>query len=466
MPVFEYTATYPYPRHEVFAWHERPGAFVRLTPPGSMIPMAGPTDGIRTGSLLTLRLSLPFLSAWWPFGTAPGAPWVAEHTAYEPDVLFVDEQRSGPMAQWRHEHHFADAPDGGTTITDRVTYRLPTGLQVADSLVQQHLAGLFRFREDQLRGDLALHARLADTPQTVAISGASGMIGTQLGALLSTGGHTVRRLVRRAPRHTDEIGWRPDRGELDPAALTGVDTVVNLAGRNIGGRFIEQAKREILASRLDSTTTLVRAIEAARAAGEGPAALVQASGIGLYGARRPGEVLDEDSRPGDDFLAEVVRQWEAAAAPVEAIGVRLVTLRTGIVLDAAEGALAKQLPLFLVGAGGRLTRPQAMMSWISLDDLARLYATAVLDPSWRGPVNAVAPAPVSSGAFATRLGRVMRRPSLVPTPGFGPRLLLGRQGADELVHTDQWVSGARAEQLGFRFTHPELETALRHALAQ
>lgn len=467
MPVFEHSATYPQPRHDVFAWHERPGAFVRLTPPGSMIPISGPTNGIRVGSRMELRLSLPFLSALWPFGTAPGVPWVAEHTGYEQGSMFVDEQLRGPMAAWRHEHLFTDAPGGGTRVVDRVTYRLPAGLgAVVDRQVRDHLAGLFRFREAQLRADLDLHTRLSSAPRVVAVAGASGMIGSQLCALLTTGGHTVRRLVRREPRGADEIRWRPDRHEFDPGELAGVDAVVNLAGRNIGGRFTERAKEEILHSRLDSTSTLVEAIAAARASGAGPDVLVQASGIGLYGARRPGEVLTEDTRPGEDFLAEVVRQWEAAAAPVEQHGVRLVTLRTGIVLGASAGALALQLPLFLVGAGGRLTRPQAMVSWISLDDMVRVYATAVLDPSWRGPVNGVAPAPVSAGAFATQLGRVLHRPSLVPTPGFGPRLVLGRQGADELVHTDQRVSSARAEQLGFTYSHPQLEAALRHVLAQ
>ncbi|SDB90035.1 hypothetical protein GA0111570_10762 [Raineyella antarctica] len=467
MPVFEHSATYPHPRHEVFAWHERPGAFVRLTPPGSAIPLHGPTDGIRAGSRMEIRVSLPFLSALWPGDTAPGPSWMVEHTAYEPGVRFVDEQVRGPMEDWRHEHEFADAPGNGTTITDRLTYELPRPLRgVADGQVRRYLKGLFRFREEQLRADLDLHARLSGTPQVVAVSGASGMIGDQLCALLTTGGHTVRRLVRRAATSDDEIRWDPARGELDPAALAGVDTVVNLSGRSIGGRFTESAKREILSSRVDSTTTLVRAIAAARAAGNGPGTLVQASGIGLYGARRPGELLDEESRPGVDFLADVVRQWEAAADPVQDQGVRLVKLRTGIVLGAASGALALQLPLFMVGVGGRLTDPQSMMSWIGLDDMVRVYASAVLDPEWTGAVNAVAPHPVSAGAFATRLGRVMHRPSLVPTPAFGPKLVLGREGADVLVRTDQRVSSARLESLGFRFSHPELEPALRHALAR
>lgn len=474
MPVFEHLATYPQPRETVFAWHERPGAFVRLTPPGSAILMHGPTDGLRVGSRVELRISHPSVVALWPAGslpkslrTAPGIPWVAEHTAYEPGVRFVDEQVRGPMVSWRHEHEFSDTPGGGTRITDRVTFELPAALRsLGEQPMRRYLEGLFRFREEQLRTDLELHARFSGTPRVVAVAGASGTIGTQLTALLTTGGHTVRRLVRRPARSDDEVSWDPAHGRLDPAALAGVDAVVNLAGRTIGGRFTPSAKREILSSRLDSTHTIVRAVMAAHGAGGGPETLVQASAVGLYGARRPGELLHEESATGSDFLADVVRQWEAAAAPVEEAGVRLVELRTGIVLDASAGALALQLPLYLVGAGGRLTRPQSVLSWITLDDVVHAYAQAVLDPTWRGAYNAVAPHPVTFGAFATQLGRVMHRPSLLPTPEFGPRLVVGREGVEELVRTDQRVSADKLRAAGFQFAHPELTPALRHVLAR
>ncbi len=475
MTVFEHTATYPHPRDEVFAWHERPGAFVRLSPPGAIVAVDGPTDGLHVGSRRTLRISSPVLTALWPgrtmpsaVRTGPGLTWLVEHTGYEAGSLFVDEQRSGPLHGWRHEHLFEDTGDGGTRITDRVTYELPAGLlgSVGERRMRHHLEGLFRFREEQLRADLALHRRLSGRSLVVAVAGASGTIGTQLCALLTTGGHTVLPLVRRPARGPGEIGWAPDLGDLDAGRLAGVDAVVNLSGRSIVTRFTPAHKHEILWSRLDATRTLTHAVVTARRAGDGPATLVQASAMGYYGARRPGELLTEDSPAGTDFLAEVVRRWEEAAGRAEEDGARLAVLRTGTVLGAAAGMLALEVPLFSVGAGGRMTSPQAMVSWIGLDDMTRAYAHAVLEPSCRGPYNAVAPAPVTAGAFATRLGEAMHRPSLVPTPGFGPGLLLGREGADALVHTDQRASSARLEATGFTYAQPDLASALRHALAR
>ncbi|WOP20008.1 TIGR01777 family oxidoreductase [Raineyella sp. LH-20] len=475
MTVFEHTATYPHPRDEVFAWHERPGAFVRLSPPGAIVTVDGPSDGLHVGSRRALRISSPLLTALWPgrtmpsaVRTGPGLRWLVEHVAYESGRLFVDEQVRGPLRHWRHEHLFEDAEGGGTRITDRVTYELPPALagSVGERWMHRYLEGLFRFREDQLRADLALHQRLARTPRTIAIAGASGTIGTQLTALLATGGHTVLRLVRRPAQGTDEISWAPELGDLDPARLAGVDTVVNLSGRPIVTRYTPTTKHEILWSRLDATQTLTRAIVAARRAGDGPAALVQANAVGYYGGRRPGEVLTEDSPAGTDFLADVARQWEEASHRVAEDGARLVVLRTGTVLGPAAGMLAMELPLFLVGAGGRLTSPQAMVSWIGLDDITRAYAHVILEGSCRGPYNAVAPGVVTAGAFASRLGEVLHRPSLIPTPGFGPALLLGREAAAILVHTDLNVSSARLRTTGFRFSHPELVPALRHALTR
>jgi uncharacterized protein (TIGR01777 family) len=469
MPIFEHVSTYPHPRAEVFAWHRRGGGFTRLTPPGSATIVEGPTDGIEVGSELTLRVSTPLVSGLLPdvplpgAGVGPvGAPWHVRHVELVAGERFVDEQVSGPFRAWRHEHVFTDAPGGGTTITDRVTWELPVRLpaRLDEALVERRLRALFDFRERQLRDDLALHARL-DAPHVhVAVTGASGLIGRQVCALLTTGGHTVTRLTRGRPG-PGEASWDPAAGRIDTDALRRAAAVVHLAGEPIGGRFTPRHKDAVLRSRVDGTNTLARALASAGM----PRTLVQASAIGVYGPRRPGELLTEESASGSGFLAEVVRAWEAAAEPAVAAGVRTVFLRTGIVLTAGGGALLQQLPLFAVGLGGRLTDAQAWTSWITLDDMARAYVHALFTPTLSGAVNAVAPNPVTSGEFARRLGRAMRRPALLPTPSFGPALLLGREGAKEMVETDQRVSAARLRDSGFRFAQPDLPDALAHVLA-
>ncbi len=469
MPIFEHVSHYPHGRAEVFAWHRRGGGFTRLTPPGAATLVEGPTRGIEVGSELELRVSTPVVAGLLPdiplpgAGVGPvGAPWRVRHVELVAGERFVDEQVSGPFRSWRHEHVFSDAPGGGTTITDRVTWelpvRLPAGLDVA--LVERRLRALFAFRERQLLDDLALHARLDAAPAHVVVTGASGLIGRQVCALLTTGGHTVTRLTRGRPA-ADEAAWDPAGGRIDVDALRRADAVVHLAGHPIGGRFTPRHKEAILRSRVDGTTTLARAL-----ASEGmPRTLVQASAVGFYGARRPGEVLTEDSASGTGFLAEVVRAWEAAAAPAAAGGVRTVFLRTGIVLTAGGGALLPQLPLFALGLGGRLTDARAWTSWITLDDMARAYVHALFTPGLAGAVNAVAPNPVTSGEFARRLGRALHRPALLPTPPFGPQVILGREGASELVETDQRVSASRLVDSGFSFAQPDLPAAFRHLLA-
>ena len=459
MPIFEHVSHYPQPRAEVFAWHTRPGGFVRLTPPGMARVVEGPTDLINPGSEIVLKISHPLVSGLVPRPLAKvGATWRVRHVELDDGRLFVDEQVSGPFRRWRHEHHFADAPDGGTTITDRVDWELPPMPTGIDEMVASHeLRRLFAFREHQLREDLALHARLGAAPTHVLVSGASGLIGSQVCALLTTGGHPVTKLVRRAPRAADEARWSPDYDSVDDGAVERAAAVVHLAGESIGGRFTEAKKRRILDSRVEGTRTIAAAI--ARSGRR--QVLAQASAIGAYGARRPGELLTEQSALGTGFLADVVRAWEDAAGAADG---RTVFLRTGIVLSEGGGALAPMLPLFLAGVGGPLTDPRAWMSWITLDDMARSYLHALFTPGLDGPVNAVAPEPVTAGEFARTLGRTVRRPAVLRTPGFGPALVLGPEGKDQLIDTDQRVDAGKLLASGFRFGEPTLREGLRHVL--
>lgn len=474
MPVFEYVTHLPQPRGVVFAWHNRPGAFTRLTPPGMARLLSGPTDGIQPGSELTLLISQPLVSALSGLVSAQlpaavptpklGVEWLVRHVELDPERLFVDEQVRGPFTSWRHEHHFTDAPDGGTLITDRITWELPVPQLVAAPIATAELTKMFRFREQQLRADLALLDQLPSQSQHVVVSGASGLVGSQVTALLQTAGHRVTTLVRRPTTKSDEISWDPQRGTIDLSGARGrgiehVDAIVHLAGESIAGRFTEAKKQSIMQSREAGTRLIADA-----AIQLGASALVQASGIGVYGARRPAEALSEHSAPGTGFLAEVVQRWEAAASSAVDAGVRTAFLRTGLALSGGGGALTPILPPFLLGLGGPLTRPERYLSWIGLDDLARAYLFALVTPQLAGPVNAVAPNPVTHREFANTLARVVRRPALLPLPGVAPAAAVGREGADQLIHTDQRVIPDKLIDAGFPFAAPTLEHALRHAL--
>jgi uncharacterized protein (TIGR01777 family) len=295
----------------------------------------------------------------------------------------------------------------------------------------------------------------------VAITGATGLIGSALTPHLESLGHDVIRIVRRDPQGTDVV-WSPAEGRLDPRALDGVDAVVHLAGAGIGDqRWTDDYKRELRESRTRGTTLIAEAIAAAD---DGPKVLLSGSAIGIYGARGDTE-LDETSPPGDGFLADLCVEWEAATAAAEAADVRVVHLRTGIVLSTKGGALKKQLPLFKAGLGGKMGEGTQYQSWIHIDDEVAAI-THLLDTDTTGPVNLTAPAPVTNAEFTSTLGKVLGRPTFLPIPRFGPKLLLGAELADNLLFTGQRVlPGVLAADPGFTFRYPDLESALRALLA-
>ncbi len=446
-----------HPFADVAAWHHRPGALVRLTPPGLATIDRPDQGGLEVGRRTTARLGPGVL----PFGRPR---WTLRQAALTEDdhaLRFEDRQVTGPFRVWHHVHELrGDA--AGTTTQDTIEAEAPFGGAAVDAAIADQVRRTLTFRSQQLRDDLGFHARYAAAPRlTVAIAGASGLIGTQLAAFLETGGHRVLRMVRGREAEEGEISWDPRRGVLDPADLEGVDAIVNLAGRSIATRMTPRTKQEILSSRVSSSELISRTIAGMA---DGPRHLVQASAIGYYGAQRPGELLTEDDPGGDDLLAHVCRAWESSTRRAAEAGVRTVHLRTGIVLSDGGGALLPQLPMFLLGIGGRLAARDAVCSWITLDDMVRAYAHALLTPDLAGPVNAVAPNPATARELASTLGRVLHRPSVVPVPAVGPALLLGREGARELVRADQRVSDATLRDSGFDAAHPQLEDALRHAL--
>ena len=292
----------------------------------------------------------------------------------------------------------------------------------------------------------------------VVISGASGLIGSALVPALRSRGHEVVRLVRGEPAGSDEVRWDPASGDLDPSALSGVDAVVNLSGENLGKRWTDARKREILESRVRSTDTLARVV----AASEPRPAFVVASAVGFYGDRGD-EVLTEESSGGTGFLADVVRAWEAAADPAREAGARVVHLRQGIVLSTRGGALKPMLLPFKLGIGGRVGSGKQWWSWIALDDLVAVYAH-VIEAGGEGAFNVTAPNPATNEQFTKALGSALRRPTLLPVPGFGARALFGEMGETMLLG-GQRVLPARLLDAGFEFTAPTIDVGLAQALA-
>ena len=293
----------------------------------------------------------------------------------------------------------------------------------------------------------------------IIISGASGLIGTQLVEQLQQHGHDVVRLVRRAA-NTGEIMWDPKAGVLSASALEGADAVIHLSGAGIGDkRWTASYKREILESRTITTSLIANTIANMS---RKPSVFLCGSAIGIYGPRGD-EQLTEVSTNGTSFLADVCEQWEAAAKPASDAGVRTVLLRTGIVLTTNGGALKKQLPLFQLGLGGKFGNGKQWQSWISIDDEVGAIEH-LLTANVSGAVNLTAPNPVTNAEFTSTLARVVKRPAFLPIPPFAPKAILGGELADALLFTGQRVIPAALNASGYQFVHPTLEVALRALL--
>ena len=295
----------------------------------------------------------------------------------------------------------------------------------------------------------------------IVISGASGLIGTQLVTTLKSSGHEVVQLVRRSAG-AGQIMWDPKSGKLDSASLEGCDAVIHLSGAGIGDkRWSDAYRREILVSRTATTLLLANTIASLQ---RKPSVFLSGSAIGIYGARGD-EQLTETSAHGTGFLADVCEQWEAAAKPAIDAGVRTVFLRTGIVLSPKGGALKKLLPLFRLGVGGKFGNGKQWQSWISMDDeVASIIHLLTANVS--GAVNLTAPQPVTNAEFTKVLARVVKRPAIVPVPTFAPKILLGGELADALLFTGQRVMPQALTASGYVFKHSTLESALRSLLTK
>ena len=461
MATFHLRSPMPASAADLFAFHARPAAFARLQPPWEHVRVEKVEGPFGDGQRVHIRATL--------FGPITKL-WLAELFDVVPGRQFRDRQLAGPFAHWQHTHTFEPVADGASVLDDRIEYSAPLGAvgragDAALGISRSRLAAMFAYRHQLTASDLHRHGRYRDRPRlTVAVTGSGGLIGSELCHFLTTGGHSVVRLVRGEPAKptfddgTSQRQWNPD--VADPAALAGVDAVVHLAGENIAdGRWSAAKKRAIRESRVGPTRRLAEAV-----AGAGVKVLVSASAVGVYGDRGDDELTDFAQTDGN-FLADVCTEWEAAAEPAAAAGVRVVHPRTGVVLSPKGGALAKQLPAFRAGGGAVVGSGRQWVPWIGIQDMVGALHHLLMTDGLSGPVNCVAPEPVTNRDFGRTLARVLRRPYLLTVPAPALRLLFGEL-ADAALLASQRAVPKRLLDSGFTFDHPTLEAALRSVLGR
>ncbi len=442
------------PAQAVFEWHRRRGAFERLIPPWEAIRVDQSPILLAQGARAVLRVRIG--PVW--------VRWLSRITEVEEGRGFADAQERGPFAAWEHAHRFlADGPRA-CWIEDDIRYRLPggaAGSRLGGALARRRLERWMRYRHDVLAHDapLALPAT-AGQPLRILLTGATGMVGRNLSCFLGALGHQVWPL-RRDPsrRSAAPPAWDPDGGWIDLSGLPPLDAVVHLAGENISGRWTATRKERIRRSRIEGTRLLCGAI--ARLP-ERPRAMVMASGLGFYGDRGD-QPMSESSGPGRGFLAELARDWEAAADAAREAGIRLAALRLSMVLWPGGGALEPLLRLFRLGLGGRVGGGTQYWSWITLTDLLGVVRHVLACDALDGPVNVASPQPVTNAEFTRVLARAVGRPAIFRQPAALIRLALGQMGT-ELLLTSTRAAPRRLEESGFRFKHPTLESALDHLL--
>jgi NAD dependent epimerase/dehydratase family enzyme len=409
MPFFLAHSRFPVPAGELFAWHERPGAFERLAPPWERIEVLEREGGIRDGGRLVMAIRKGPLRL----------RWVAEHFGYEAGSEFRDRQAKGPFAFWVHRHRCLPMADG-SELRDELEYRLPGGIAgrvLGGWSARRMLRRMFLFRHRRTRVDLERHRAFADRGTLrIAVTGASGLVGRQLVPFLQGGGHEVLRLVRReADPGEGEIAWNPSAGTIDADALEGVDAVVHLAAEGIARRRWWKRQRErILRSRVDGTK----------------------------------------------LLSETPRAWEEATGPAAAAGIRVVNLRIGRVLSPEGGTLLWLLRPGRLASGGWVGSGRTPVSWIARDDLVGVVQHAIFTDALSGPVNAVAPSRTTQIQLVRATGRVVRWPTLLPTLPLLVHLLDGERGRF-LRLTGAHVRPRALVRSGFTFRWPALEEAIR-----
>ncbi len=482
MPIFQKRTTIPVGRAALWAFHVNPGAFVRLIPPWQNVSVAS-----AEGAFANLRVKLVLKLG--PLRKA----WIAQHEGYVEGERFVDRQVTGPFGRWVHTHTVEDAaapehrPEDGSlarasVLDDRIEYAAPGGA-IGQMLLGGKLASdigrIFAFRHARTRMDCVRHARFAGEPRLrVGVAGSSGLIGRELCAYLANAGHRVERIARAGAEMQAWAGMPTGRievcklansqmanetGEDNGGEWEGLDAVVHLGGVNLAsGRWSARRKREIVASRVESTGAIARQVAGMK---RKPRVLVVASGTGGYRERDANAAAAVETEELDDsFLGEVVRSWEASARPAVEAGIRVVFVRLGIVLSAKGGALGALGRVAKLGGAGAIGGGQQRWSWVSMDDAVGAIEHVLHTESLNGAVNVVSPEVVTQGEFARTLRRVVGMPLGVPAPGWMVRALIGEMG-DVLLRGNA-TSAGKLMRSGFVHELPVLEAAMRMELGR
>ena len=469
MPIFERACVVPCSAAALFRYHAAAGAFARLTPPFDPATVVVPLAALQNGERAEIDVGLGPLTT----------RWIARHQDVDDGSSggaagFVDVMERGPFRAWRHEHLFEPLPtlEGvqRCRLVDRITFQGPL-LGVGDSFVRRKLERMFRFRHDTTRADMALmNALTASSASLVAsgrrlrvgMTGSSGLLGTELRALLSVAGHDVVPLLRPGRGDVDgALSWDPATGAVTPVErASDLDAVVHLAGEGIAeGRLDDDKKRRIREQRVEGTQRL---LDGLRALPVPPRVVVSAAAVGFYGDRGD-DVVDEDSPAGSGFLAELCADWERAVLG-RVDPWRAVVLRIGIAQSPLGGALRSLLPVFRAGLGGPLGDGSAFFPAVAVDDVAAVFLRVLLDPRARGIVNAVGVEAERNRAYAHTLGRVLGRPAVVPVPAVALRIAVGELA--EFLLESQRVAPSRLRALGHAWRHETLEDGLRHQLGR
>ncbi len=452
---FIHESVFPCTPEELHNWHNRAGALQRLLPPWDRTVLLNHKGGIAPGATAALKIKV---------GPLP-ISWNARHVLNEPGVMFQDIQETGPFKKWVHTHTFK-AVENGCRLEDKIEYQLPLHSLIppmAHKQVEKMLEQMFTYRHTTLLHDIKLHHKHSQTSLNILITGASGVLGSNLKPLLTTGGHKVWSLVRRTPDpDKNEVFWNPEQGIIDTDALPLLDGVIHLAGDNIGkGRWSDQKKKVVIDSRVQGTELIAKTIATLP---QKPKVFLSASAVGFYGDCQDC-CMNEEDKSGLDFISDVCSLWERSAIAAQQAGIRTVFMRIGVVLTPKGGALKQLLTTAPVGFAKSFGSGKQFISWISIDDMTAAILHTLTEESLSGPVNIAAPTPVSNSILLQTMAKVMKRPLFPSIPESVLKTIFG-QMATEVLLSGCRVSTDKLQCSGFSFRHPTLEQALRSLLGR